>query len=63
MKTKLINCLQGKEESFEDYTKKLQNEINGGEAISTMQPVLHQTSASNGRLNTMIQFTVQKRDL
>lgn len=63
MNTKLVNCLQGKDEGFDDYTKRLQMQINSVEGITTMQPVLHQTAASDGRLNTMIQLTVIKEDL
>lgn len=63
MRTKLINLLQGKDEGFEHYAQLLQEKINENESVTTIQPVLHQTAASDGRLNTMIQLTVSKKDL
>lgn len=60
MKTILMSALQGREEGFNDYIDRLQEIVNENEVHSSLPPVLHQTSAADGRMHTTIQFTVTK---
>lgn len=60
MKTKLITIIQGREESFESYAVRLEAHINAFQFVTPIAPILHQTAAQDGRINTMIQFTIKE---